>query len=268
MSTCTIRSAIAAVGDYYRSPETKTRAQDLVNNLTSGERESILQIIKESNKPIPTPYQLSKKLREIHTQDNNNNFSPLTSKDEELSSVQIFLLNIWRVVKDIFGFRISDKKMLSKIEDYSIRSEVLSDTRADIPELLFSSSESLELLLAAARKTTLFDVEIIPVTEYQSLGLIYTQTCFTLEELESAYRMTLKKHSKDPMRLDAAKKGFQITYALENIKNELIADQSNPLTLKAASESYRKFSDSQKKKLTFLIKYYTIYSLFQNDLNT
>lgn len=263
MSISTIRNAVSTIGDFYKTPETKRRAKDLVINLTSTEREVLLKIIKESNSPIPAPNQLSKKLQEIHIQDDKGNFLPLTSKDEGRSSFKLFLINIWRAVKDLFGFRISNKKLLKKIEFYSERNDKMSDARADIPGLFYTTSESLEMQLAIVKKTSNFDKEIIPVTEFQILGM--AGTSFLLEEIECAYRVILKKHPKDPIRLAAAKKAFQISYALEEVKRELITDKSQLLTLKAASEFYRTFSDNQRNKLTFLIKIYTAYSLFNGD---
>lgn len=260
MSTSTIRTAISAIGDYYKTPETKSRAENLVNNLTSSEREVILGIIKESNSPIPTPNKLSKKLQEIHIQDDNGKFLPLTCKDDGLSSLQLILMNIWRAIKDIFSFRISDKKLLKKIESYAERTDKMSDARADIPELFFTSSDCLEMQLAIAKKTADFDKEIVPASEYQTLGMVGTN--FSLEEIESGYRTILKKHPKDQIRLAAAKKAFQTAYTLELVKGELISDQTKPLTLRTASECYRTFSESQKKKLTFLIKFDTYNSLF------
>lgn len=262
MSTSTIRNTVAAIGDYHKTPETKSRAEELINDLTSDERKAILQIIKESNADIPEPNKLAKKLQQIH------NIDRLNSKDADLSEIQIILMNIWRTVKDIFGFRISDKDLLKKIDAYSEREGLMSDARADIPELFFTTSDSLEMQLAIAKKTANFDKEIIPVTEYQILGLNYVDSSFSLEELESAYRTILKNYQKDPVRLFTAKRAFQTAYAIEQVKNEFLTDQTKPLTLKAAAEFYRTFTDSQKKKLTFLIKIYTAFSLFQVEQDT
>ncbi len=249
MSITTIRSGITTVGDYYRTPETIDRAVSLVHDLTSSERDVILQIIKESIPSLPLKDTLQKKLFSIHNED------ALFSKDADLSPFMQVLVNIWRTIKDIFGYRISDKKLLKKIADYSDRADIVSDARADISMILFTNSDNLVELLGILKNTPEYESEIIPVDEYQILDLTYSGTSFSVDELESAYRTVLKNHRKDPVRLMMAKKAFQQAHAFETAKINLLNDQSRPVILKEIVMDFRKLSNYQKNMLKFLTKF-------------
>lgn len=104
---------ICAISTFYRADNTKDRAKDLINELSSQERRMLLTVIKQKDDTLPQ--NLIDKLSVISLSE------PIArEKDEKLSSCSKFVMNIWRAVKEFFGTRISDEKLLKKIEQFAL----------------------------------------------------------------------------------------------------------------------------------------------------
>ena len=247
MNLTSLRNSIATIGDYHKTEETSFRAKDLVTSLTSDDRKLILEIINESNPPIPNLLQFSKKLQSIQGLDNTSNFFPLTKKDANRFFIHAAILAVWRAITDFFGFRISDVSLLEQLDDYSNRTDQLIDARANIPELLFDTSSNLEELIKFAKTTENYNLALIPIAQYQILGMNYRDMSFTLDEIESAYRISLKKYANNPIT-HVVTQAFQIAYAFELVKMELCPDQRHYLILKDLMTQANQWTEVQKKQ--------------------
>lgn len=135
-----IDNTIHLITTFYKSDDTKARAKEVINELTSTERSLFHSILKNKNTASADECDsLKAKLVTIIEMDDNGAFLPIPhDKDAALSPRQRIFMNVWRAIKDFFGIRISDAKMLKEICKFSENAALdnMRTIQAEIEDLL------------------------------------------------------------------------------------------------------------------------------------
>lgn len=128
----TFTDACKEISACYADENLRTRTEEALEDLTSEDRECLIELIKMTNKPLMVPEfatevkisALSNKLRAsalaIKAKDVEEKLVPIPAyKDSELEPWEKTAMDTWRMIKTFLGFRISTDRVISKINKFS-----------------------------------------------------------------------------------------------------------------------------------------------------
>lgn len=194
MSSPTINKAIYTISSFYKSNETKSRAKELINELSSDERKMILSLLNKDNNPSTGIQGLAVKLLSVTAMTDADTFAPIShEKDAERSSFGKTMMNVWRAIKDFFGTRISDSKLLKEINKFSknavlekmdeldeqFNTELLKPAPVDFNQIVqhLQQSENYTLDLTTIEAASF---EVISDHDFSYMKKIYIQSAIQL----------------------------------------------------------------------------------------
>lgn len=230
-----INKAIFSITTFYKSDDTKVRAKDLISELSTDERQLLLSIIDNTFDPSTTDCQgLTGKLMMISAKDQTDSFIPIAhEKDAELSSCGKTMMNIWRTIKDLFGTRISDAKLLKEINKFSkiAALEKMNPINTDLDDALLSQEPfNFYEAIVDLDKTKNYELDLTPIFLKDSLDTIVNRFIEKLTErndddLDKRYiiftiaSMIRKEILREGSGHFAPKREFSMRNLVEGIKN-------------------------------------------------
>lgn len=153
-----LNRCIYELAHFYKSDETKETVTNRIRELSSADRVMVLSIIKKTNHPVNTDYPyFAQKLKMTNSQDGSLR-TLIATKDAKLSPLKKVMMNIWRAIKDFFGKRVSDDKLLHEICEFSKRAALEKmqeiEKQLDQEEYVFAFSEEIKGLDQKGSYTT------------------------------------------------------------------------------------------------------------------
>lgn len=219
----------------------KTKAKDCISQLTSQERKSLLEIIKNAQNPsVQITHQatvsLENKLGKI-----NSNAPIVKEKDAHLNKAEKTAMGVWRSIKNFTRVRKSSDTVLKELDQFALFKiqKTVEDSKRSMHMKVFNKdndvkTEDLIILKEQLKKTSNYSKEVFQLTDnYKALGL---EPGASFDQVEESYKELLKKTSRDE-NIDIA---FQNLYVIDVIKRVI----PGPVTLENAFNQLNKFKDN------------------------